>query len=124
LHLAADVTRPPKWREGALYAVPHSGGTYRILKVLKIEQNGIHVRCYSNVYDFLPANIEESTLYIGGIRFDSDELGADETIGIGHAPVSHESCSSWDVKFIQQSSLSVEELEGYNAWLEGGGGYF
>jgi hypothetical protein len=45
-------------------------------------------------------------------------------MGIAHAPVSNETISTWELTFIQQSSVSPEELDGYNAWLEAGAGYF
>lgn len=105
--------------EGGIYAAPQDGGKYSVVKILKIDEKGVHVRLYSNVYPQLPRSIEESTLYMAGM-----DRKPGESLGMGHAPISRESFASWGVVFVQQSSVSESELEGYNMWLEAGGGYF
>jgi hypothetical protein len=47
-----------------------------------------------------------------------------EAIAMGHAPISKQSFSAWRTIFVQQSSVSPDELEGYQIWLEARGGYF
>jgi hypothetical protein len=120
----AEKAPASKWREGGLYAAAEAEGRYKILKILKVEKEGVHLRYYSNVYDHLPKQIDESELFIGGIDLETEEVPGAALIGIGHAPVSHETISDWDLRFIQQSSVTPEELDGYNAWLEARGGYF
>lgn len=108
-----------QWLEGGLYIVPHESGNFVPLKVLKVDSQGVHVRIYSNVYAAAPAHIDEATLYMAGV--DKRE---DEPLGMGHLPVSNETFAGWDVEFVQQSSVSTEELDGYQMWLDAEGGYF
>lgn len=119
-----DTTTPgPRrdngWIEGGLYAVPRERGTYSVLKILKQDAQGVHVRCYSNVYAARPADVDESVLYMAGV--DKRE---DEPLGMGHLPVSHASFAGWGATFVQHSTVSSEELEGYEMWREAEGGYF
>jgi hypothetical protein len=106
-------------QEGGLYATRQDDGSYSILKILKIDPQGVHVRLYSNKFSTLPKNIDESKLYMAGI-----DRKPGETLGMGHAPISKQSFSSWKAQFIQPSKVNPEELEGYNMWLEAKGGYF
>jgi len=108
-----------QWVEGGLYATPQKNGTYHILKILKLEDQDVHIRVYSNVFETLPKHVEESSLYMVGI--DRKE---DEALGMGHAPISRQSFFTWGAIFVQQSSVSPDELEGHQIWLEEGGGYF
>jgi hypothetical protein len=109
----------PQWIEGGMYSTPQDDGTYTVIKILKLDDQGVHIRMYSNVFESLPASIDESTLYMAGV-----DRGPDEALGMGHAPISRQSFATWGAEFIQQSSVSPEELEGYDMWLEAGGGYF
>ena len=108
-----------QWVEGGLYATPQEDGTYTVLKILKLDDHGVHVRIYSNVFETLPQGIDESSLYMVGI-----DRKPDEALGMGHAPISKQTFSTWGATFIQQSSVSPDELEGCKMWLEAGGGYF
>ena len=108
-----------QWLEGGLYVTAQESGGFVPLKILKVDDHGVHVRIYSNVYPEPPAHIDESTLYMAGV--DKRE---DEPLGMGHLPVSNETFSGWGASFVQQSSVSVEELEGYQMWQEAEGGYF
>ena len=38
---------------------------------------------------------------------------ANETLGMGHVPISERSFQGWKAAFFQQSSVKDEELEGY-----------
>jgi hypothetical protein len=74
---------------------------------------------YSNQFDSIPDSIDETFLYMAGIDREPHER-----LGMGHAPISHQSFSTWGAVFVQQSSVTPEELEGYEMWKEGSGGYF
>ena len=108
-----------QWIEGGLYVTPQENGNFVPLKILKVDSYGVHVRIYSNVYPTPPALIDETTLYMAGV--DKRE---EEPLGMGHLPISSESFSGWDAKFVQKSSVAAEELDGYQMWLEAEGGYF
>ena len=108
------------WVEGALYATPtEDRDGYQVLKILKIDDHGFHIRLYSNRFVDLPSAVDEDALYMA--RIDREP---GEELGMGHLPLSKSSFAQWDAIFIQQSSVSPDELEGYNMWLEAEGGYF
>ena len=52
--------------------------------------------------------------------YDQEEL----PLGMGHVPVSHDSFHSWGMEFLQKSTVTEDELEGYQLWKESNGGYF
>ena len=108
-----------KVRVGGLYVTRKEDGSYTALKVLKTDDGGVHVRLYSNKYPNRPNSIDESELYIAG--FDRKP---GEELGMGHAPVSWDSFRKWRAEFVQQSTVTDKELEGYKIWREAGGGYF
>lgn len=105
--------------EGGLYATPQENGTYSVLKILKRDGHGVHVRVYSNVYETLPRQVDEATLYMAGADKKDNEL-----LGMGHLPISNETFAGWGAVFIQQSTVKPDELEGYEYWREAQGGYF
>ena len=119
LFIVVSSVADSHWIEGGLYATPAERGAYTVLKVLKVDEHGVHVRLYSNIFKMLPERIEESKLYMVGINRKPDEA-----LGMGHAPISRQSFATWGAVFVQQSSVSPDELEGYQMWLEAGGGYF
>lgn len=118
----SDVRLPAvasEWLEGGLYVTAQDIGRFVPIKILKVDDHGVHVRTYSNVYPAPPDRIDEAALYMAGL-----DRREDEPLGMGHLPLSNESFSGWQARFIQQSSVSTEELEGYQVWLEAEGGYF
>ncbi len=70
---------------------------------------------YSNKFSSRPQMVDTSALTLGGIH---DAAG----FGIAHLPLSHESFINSRPVFIQQSSVTEEELEGYKMWKADGGG--
>lgn len=117
--LTLGGTKEPQWKEGALYAVPQEDRTFTVVKILKLDDGGVHVRMYSNVFGSLPSKIDESSLYMAGLDHKPNER-----LGMGHSPISKKSFATWGAVLVQQSSVSPDELDGYQMWLDGGGGYF
>jgi hypothetical protein len=105
--------------EGGLYYTPGEKGGYSVLKILKLDDGGVHVRLYSNKLAEPPTKIDESTLYMAGMNRKPEE-----SLGMGHAPISKKSFAGWNAKFVQQSAVKEDELDGYKMWLEAKGGYF
>lgn len=105
--------------EGGLFVTQQEDGSYQPLKILKIDEHGVHLRLYSNLFASLPQQIDESALFLGGIGRKEGE-----PLGMGHIPVSTESFEAWNAHFIQQSTVSPAELDGYECWKEAEGGYF
>jgi hypothetical protein len=108
-----------KLAEGGLYYLQNENGSCSVLKVLKLDDQGVHVRRYSNQFPSPPTGVDESTLYMVGVDHKPNE-----TVGMGHAPLSRKSFQAWKATFFQQSSVKEDELEGYKMWLEANGGYF
>jgi len=106
------------WLEGGLYAVKIDEGGYRILKILKVDERGVHVRLYSNRFGAVPGAVEEASLFLAGAKD-----GPGEDVGVGHAAVSRETFAAWGGQYVQQSTVSASDLEGYWAWLAAKGGY-
>ena len=104
---------------GGLYHVRNEDGTFSVLKILKLDDNGVHICQYSNQYPAPPSAVDESTLYMVGV-----DRKPEEKLGMGHLPISKKSFAGWNASFFQQSSISEDELEGYKVWLEAKGGYF
>ena len=109
----------PPLAEGGLYYLPEENGTYKVLKVLKLDEGGVHVRLYSNVFASPPTRLDEASLYMAGT-----DRQPNEPIGMGHMPISHRSFTTWNAVYFQPSHVTEDELDGYRMWAEAKGGYF
>ena len=105
--------------EGGLYSNRNESGTYSVLKILKLDDNGVHVRLYSNQFDKHPESLDETALHLSGINRKPNE-----SLGMGHLPLSRGSFATWEIRFIKTVPVTKEELAGYNEWKEAQGGYF
>ena len=108
-----------RWLEGGLYAVKTEDGAYRILKILKVDERGVHIRIYSNRFGAVPGAVEEASLFLAGVKG-----GPGEDVGVGHTAVSRETFAAWGGQYVQLSTVSASDLEGYWEWLAAKGGYF
>jgi hypothetical protein len=111
--------RQPTYVVGGLYSVPAERGRFSIVKILRVDPEGVHLRMYSNTFDRRPTDIDEKTLYMVGVDHKFDEV-----LGMGHAPISKKSFSTWGAGFIKAVPVREDELEGYKIWLDAKGGYF
>lgn len=109
----------PALTEGGIYSHLDEDGRYGVLKILKIDDGGVHLRLYSNRFAERPSGVDESKLFMAGINRQPHEA-----LGMGHIPVSHRSFSTWQYRLIQMSSVTDDELDGYRVWEEASGGYF
>jgi hypothetical protein len=109
-----------EWVEGGLYSVPSENGSFSVLKILKLDEEGVHLRLYSNQFPSRPKDVDESKLYMAGMK----NTRPDESLGMGHAPISRKTFSNWGAEFIKAVPVTDEELDGYKMWLESSGGYF
>jgi hypothetical protein len=105
--------------EGGLYYTRGDSVDYNVLKILKLDDRGVHVRLYSNHFAAPPARVDERTLYMAGVDHKPGDGPA-----LGHLPVSKETFASWNAIFVQQSTVKSEELDGYNEWKNAKGDYF
>ena len=68
---------------GGLYATHDANGSYRIVKVLVVDEHAVHLRSYATRLKELPVQIRSSELSMG-------RLGSAEGFGIGHFPLARE----------------------------------
>lgn len=100
--------------EGGLYII-RSGSGFGIVKVLRLEDEVVHLRVYKNKYAAVPAKVNPTTLTLGTIH-DKDGFG------VGHQPTRLKAFLSWKPQFLQHSLVEPEELDGYEYWKAAGGG--
>ena len=106
-------------KEGGFYAFKNDNGSYSVLKLLKVEGAGVHAKIYSNQFDAPPTQVDESKLYIVGVNHKPDE-----TLGTADVPIKGESFQNYKATFVQQGTVTPQELDGYNQWKKAGGQYF
>ena len=106
-------------KEGGIYSFKNDNGTCSVLKILKVEGGGLHIRIYSNQFDSPPTQVDESTLHIAGLNHKPDEI-----LGQADLPLLKKSFDNYKATFVQQSTVTDAELEGYKTWKKAGGAYF
>jgi hypothetical protein len=109
---------PSKYSVGAYYSTPVEGG-YGLIKILKIDDEGVHLAMYSNLYEYPPLDINESELFMRPI--DGDES---LPLGLAHAPISHKQFKTWHAQYVAQFEVTSKDLKGYMVWKENNGGFF
>jgi len=95
------------YQVGELYTIPLNG-EYGIFKVLKVEERGVHVCLYSNLYEKTPSKIDISELYI-----DENKIS-----GSNHTPLHYSSLKLWRPSYLQDAEVEKEELYSYHNWRE------
>ena len=116
-------------RVGGLYSAigDSDTGTFCIVKVLVLDSSIVHMCLYSNSFDDRPKNVDVSTLSIGGFSIEEDDLDDFNfsDLGIGHLPIELDDfINDYQPVFLEMSSVSDEDLEGYRLWREESGGTF
>lgn len=107
------------WKEGGLYSVEGEKGGFSIVKILKVDDVGVHIRMYSNRYPQRPTDVDVSGLYMAGMN-----RGPDEELGMEHLPLGRESFAGWKPQLIKVVTVEPAELDGYQIWKDANGGYF
>ena len=105
---------PSELFEGAYYSIV-DGETFCIAKVLKLEQEIVHVRIYKQQFPQRPRSIDPAALTLGTIH-DKDGFG------MGHLPLRLPTFLSSEPMFLTHAEVTLQELEGYNLWKESAGG--
>ena len=86
--------------EGGLYAQRTGWFRWTMLKILKIEDDVIHVRTYGNRFWRRPS-------IAALVNLDWS---------IGHMPFAKSAVENWHLDHITTQSVSDDELEGYRIW--------
>ncbi len=90
---------------------------YQAAKILMVDDHGVHIRLYSNCWPSPPERIDVSTLIL-------DSEGPGQALGIGHLPFTTKAFLAQGPVAFQQSTVTEEELDGYQIWQQDQGGYF
>jgi hypothetical protein len=101
--------------EGGLYSILSNSGKYKVVKILILDEGGIHLRIYQNPFDERPRKVNLSKLVVGKIG---------EEFSSGHFPVTDEIFIRSAPSFIIKTQVSEDELEGYYMWRDSNGGYW
>jgi hypothetical protein len=106
-------------KEGGIYSFKNNNGAYSVLKILKVESGGLHIRVYSNQFDSPPTKVEESMLYMAGRNPKPNEILSEPDVAL-----LKKSFDNYKATFVQQSTVKDDELEVYKAWKQAGGQYY
>ena len=99
---------------GGLYYVRDEKGAYSVLKILRTDNMGVHVRIYSNQFSAPPTQVDEGALYVAG---PNGKPG--EPPGMAHVPVLRQNFRRWNATFFQQSRVKSTELDDFWRWRAG-----
>ncbi len=86
--------------EGGLYAHRTGQFCWEMFKILKIENNVIHIRTYGNRFWRRPSVAALSKL----------------DWSVGHMPFERSAVEKWRLEYITTQAVSYDELEGYRIW--------
>jgi hypothetical protein len=100
---------------GGLYSVDEGDGSFRVVKILVLDDDAVHIAIYGNKFYARPTKIDPASLTFDSVK---DE---DEGIGMMHLPLSRETFMRDQPAFISRMPVTEEELEGYRMWEEAGG---
>ena len=94
-------------------------GGFGVIKILAVDDHGVHVRLYAQRFPHRPQLADLGNL-------DIAPCGPDDAnpFSIGHMPLSFQSFGPWRPQVVGAEDVQEDELEGYQMWLEANGGYF
>lgn len=102
---------PQSIQVGGLYGTQDEDGTWRIMKVLALDEHAVHLRSYANKFREQPKDVDPAVLTLGGLN---DPAG----FGIGHFPLAKEGFFKDNPVLIKVVPVKEDELEGYRMYLE------
>ncbi len=98
---------------------------FGVVKLMRQQVRGVHVRVYSNMYVERPLAIDETSLMSRPADLTGPaDAPPSEPIAIGHIPLRHGTFAAWQPEFIATSLVDPDELIGYEQWKVAKGGFF
>lgn len=119
---------------------------FGIVKLLKTQFRGVHVRVFSNLFLERPTSVDESALemattdvaalvasLVEASLAETEMQAVDPTllpppptrpVAMEHLPLSHRTFGSWQPEFIRMALVEPEEMRGYEMWKREKGGFF
>jgi hypothetical protein len=118
LHVGC-TSKPPNTdlKVGGLYSIDDEEGSFRVVKILVLDDSAVHIAMYANKFPARPTTVDPASLSFGSVNDGED-------FGMMHLPLSREVFLKDRPVFISQTTVTEEELEGYEMWKEGGGEVF
>lgn len=109
----------------SLQAMGIDGLGFGIVKLLRQQFRGVHVRVYSNTFVERPERIGEAELESRPIPTDaSGDRPPTAPLAIGHVPLGHATFQAWQPVFVATALVQPDELVGYEMWKFEKGGFF
>jgi hypothetical protein len=96
---------------GGLYSSRQEDGTFRVVKVLVVDQATVHLRMYAERFIEIPDNLHSTSLSLGSVL--------SEAFGIGHYPIARGGFFQNEKRLLAKELVADEELDGYRIWAEG-----
>jgi len=103
-----------EYRAGGIYSVQDKHG-YGVVKILVVDARAVHIRIYKNKFSQRPMQVDLKVLTLGTIHDP-------EGFGMGHLPLARATFASWQPVLITQTTVSADELAGYDEWKKANGG--
>jgi hypothetical protein len=115
----------PHLAPGALYSIPGSmPHTFQVIKVLAVDEFGVHVCLYGNSFERRPATVAPDLLDTSPfISMAPEDVGQEWPLSVGHLPLQAATFVGMRPVFIAQEDVTPEEMEEYNDWQHSDGGY-
>lgn len=109
----------------SLQAIGIDGLGFAIVKLLRQQLRGVHVRLYSATYPERPSEVDEASLEPEAVELPATIDGLPtKAVAIAHLPLGHATFQAWQPTFIATALVDPEELTGYGAWKLSRGGFF
>ena len=96
---------------GGLYATQDKDGSWRVMKVLAVDNSAVHLRSYANRFPQQPKDVDPAKLTLGSLN---DPAG----FGIGHFPLAKEGFLDDKPVLLKVVPVKEEELDGYKLYLD------
>jgi hypothetical protein len=107
----SNSVTPQSIQVGGLYATRDQDGGWRVMKVLAVDDQAVHLRSYANKFVEQPKDIDPAVLTLGG-------LNSPAGFGIGHFPLAKEGFLKDKPVLIKIVPVKEDELEGYRLYLQ------
>ena len=120
-HAGEGDSSSPKtpFKAGDLLSVLAEDGQFGVIKVLAVDDVGVHARLYTQRFSARP---QLSDLH--GLSIMPVFLEHGNPFSFGHMPFRTSSFDSWEPQVIGFEQVTEEELAGYHLWRKENGGYF
>lgn len=108
----------------SLQSMGIDGLGFGMVKLLRQQFRGVHVRVYSNTFAQRPERVDEAELESRPFPTDvSGERPPTEPLAVGHVPLGHATFDAWQPVFVATSLVQPDELVGYEIWKFEKGGF-